>query len=61
MKPTESPENPCLRSVNLQELMSNCKKIMLQHGERFYYLTITRRGNLILTAADDKTLNLSSS
>ncbi|SEA90029.1 Hemin uptake protein hemP [Thiothrix caldifontis] len=39
--------------VNLEELMRGCKKIILQHGKRPYCLTITRRGNLILTSADD--------
>lgn len=40
------------RHINLEELMRGCKKIILQHGQRPYYLTITRRGNLILTSAD---------
>lgn len=39
--------------INLEEWMRGCKKIILQHGKRPYYLTITRRGNLILTSADD--------
>jgi len=39
--------------INLEELMRGCKKIILQHGKRPYCLTITRRGNLILTSADD--------
>jgi hemin uptake protein HemP len=39
--------------VNLEELMRGCKKVILQHGKRPYFLTITRRGNLILTSADD--------
>lgn len=41
------------KRINLEELMRGCKKIILQHGKRPYYLTITRRGNLILTSADD--------
>ncbi|MBU0656800.1 MAG: hemin uptake protein HemP [Gammaproteobacteria bacterium] len=41
------------KRVNLEELMRGCKKIILQHGKRPYCLTITRRGNLILTSADD--------
>ncbi|OQX03308.1 MAG: hypothetical protein BWK73_39930 [Thiothrix lacustris] len=40
-------------AINLEELMRGCKKIILQHGKRPYCLTITRRGNLILTSADD--------
>ncbi|MGB3919458.1 hemin uptake protein HemP [Thiothrix litoralis] len=43
------------KRVNLDELMRGCKKIILQHGKRPYCLTITRRGNLILTSADDDT------
>jgi hemin uptake protein HemP len=38
--------------INLEEWMRGCKKIVLQHGQRPYFLTITRRGNLILTSAD---------
>lgn len=41
------------KRINLEDLMRGCKKIILQHGKRPYYLTITRRGNLILTAAED--------
>lgn len=41
------------KRINLEELMCGCKKIILQHGQRPYCLTITRRGNLILTADDD--------
>jgi len=41
------------KRINLEELMRGCKKIILQHGKRPYCLTITRRGNLILTSADD--------
>lgn len=32
--------------------MQGCKKVILQHGTRPYVLTITRRGKLILTAAE---------
>ena len=41
-----------LHCVNLDELMRGCKKIILQHGKRLYFLTITRKGNLILTSAE---------
>ena len=43
-----------LPSFNLEELMRGCKKIILHHGQRPYYLTITRKGNLILTAAEER-------
>lgn len=39
--------------INLEEWMRGCKKVILQHGQRPYFLTITRKGNLILTSADD--------
>ncbi|TXH69210.1 MAG: hemin uptake protein HemP [Thiothrix sp.] len=41
-----------LRRINVEEWMQGCKKVILQHGSRPYVLTITRRGKLILTAAD---------
>ncbi|PID50698.1 MAG: hypothetical protein CR991_00050 [Proteobacteria bacterium] len=43
-----------LRRINLDELMNGGKKIILQHGQRPYFLTITRRGKLILTAAEEQ-------
>ena len=46
--------------VNLEELMRGCKKVILQHGKRPYFLTITRRGNLILTSADEDAKTLST-
>lgn len=42
------------RRINLEELMRGGKKIILQHGKRPYCLTITRRGNLILTSAAEE-------
>lgn len=42
-----------LRKINLRELMSGGKKVILEHGERPYLLSITRKGKLILTAADE--------
>lgn len=42
------------RRINLEELMRGDKKIILQHGKRPYCLTITRRGNLILTSAAEE-------
>lgn len=47
-----------LRRINLEEWMQGCKKIIIQHGSRPYVLTITRRGKLILTAADTSLDNL---
>ena len=41
-----------LRSVDLAEIMADSKKIILKHGEKPYLLSITRRGKLILTAAE---------
>ena len=41
-----------LRRINVEEWMQGCKKVILQHGSRPYVLTITRRGKLILTAAE---------
>lgn len=41
-----------LRRINVEEWMQGCRKIILQHGARPYVLTITRRGKLILTAAE---------
>lgn len=41
-----------LRKINVDEWMQGCKKVILQHGSRPYVLTITRRGKLILTAAE---------
>ena len=41
-----------LRRINVEEWMQGCKKVILQHGARPYVLTITRRGKLILAAAE---------
>ena len=41
-----------LRSVDLAEIMADSKKIILKHAEKPYLLSITRRGKLILTAAE---------
>ncbi len=41
-----------LRRINVEEWMQGCRKVILQHGTRPYVLTITRRGKLILTAAE---------
>ncbi|HPY39701.1 MAG TPA: hemin uptake protein HemP [Thiolinea sp.] len=41
-----------LRQINVEEWMQGCKKVILQYGPRPYVLTITRRGKLILTAAE---------
>ena len=49
-KAAEPAELPC---INLDNWMQGFKKIILKHGTRPYFLTITRKGNLILTAAAD--------
>lgn len=49
-KAAEAAELPC---INLEDWMQGFKKIVLKHGSRPYLLTITRKGNLILTAAAD--------
>ena len=54
MRKSDTASMQCieLRQINLEEWMRGCKKVILQHGTRPYLLTITRRGKLILTAAD---------
>ncbi len=47
-----------LPSINLEDLMRGCKKIILHHGKRPYCLTITRKGNLILTSAEENNSNV---
>lgn len=42
-----------LLKVKLQELMRGSKKLILEHGDKPYLLSITRKGKLILTAADE--------
>lgn len=37
-------------TVKVSSLMVGSKKVILQHGEKPYLLSITRRGKLILTA-----------
>lgn len=49
-----------LRRINVEEWMQGCKKVIIQHGSRPYVLTITRRGKLILTAAEIQTDALSA-
>lgn len=43
--------NPPKR-ISLKELMNGGKKIILEHGDKPYMLSITRKGKLILTAAE---------
>ena len=40
--------------INLCDLMRDKKKLILEHGDKPYLLSITRRGKLILTAADEE-------
>ena len=44
--------------INLSDLMGDKKKLILNHGDKPYLLSITRRGKLILTAADDETVSV---
>lgn len=46
-----SPKPPL--KVKIQELMRGSKKLILEHGDKPYLLSITRKGKLILTAADE--------
>ena len=39
--------------INLADIMNGEKNVVLLHDEKRYALTITRRGKLILTAAED--------
>lgn len=39
--------------INLRDLMRDKKKLILEHGDKPYLLSITRKGKLILTAADE--------
>jgi len=39
--------------VKVADLMNGKKNVVLLHDEKRYALTITRRGKLILTAAED--------
>jgi hemin uptake protein HemP len=50
LTPAGAFDIPC---INLEEWMQGFKKIVLKHDSRPYYLTITRKGNLILTAATE--------
>lgn len=43
-----------LVKIKLQELMRGGKRLILEHGDKPYMLSITRKGKLILTAADEK-------
>ncbi|PID46563.1 MAG: hypothetical protein CSB47_03335 [Proteobacteria bacterium] len=41
-----------LPSLNLKTIMAGQKQVILKHGNKPYLLSITRRGKLILTAAE---------
>lgn len=43
-----------LVKIKLKELMQGSRKLILEHGGKPYLLSITRKGKLILTAADEK-------
>lgn len=40
--------------IKLHELMRGSKKLILEHDDKPYMLSITRKGKLILTAADER-------
>ena len=44
--------------INLSDLMGDKKKLILNHGDKPYLLSITRKGKLILTAADEETVSV---
>lgn len=41
---------PC---IDLKTIMADGKRVILKHGDKPYMLSITKRGKLILTAADE--------
>ena len=49
---SKEPNNP----INVKELMKGGKQVNIQHEERLYRLSITRKGNLILTKAEEEQL-----
>jgi hemin uptake protein HemP len=40
--------------IKLSDLMCDKKKLILEHGDKPYLLSITRKGRLILTAASEE-------
>jgi len=46
--------------VSVADLMQGKKNVVLLHDDKRYALNITRRGKLILTAAEDTKTNLLS-
>ncbi len=42
-----------LSTISLKQIMQGSKKVILQHDTKPYLLSITRKGKLILTAAQD--------
>lgn len=43
-----------LKRIHLKELMQDSKKIIIEHDNKSYLLSVTRKGKLILTAAKAK-------
>jgi len=41
-----------LPNIDLKTVMADNKRVILKHGDKPYLLSITRRGKLILTAAE---------
>lgn len=50
-------ENSIKTEVSVADLMQGKKNVILLHDEKRYALNITRRGKLILTAAEDTKIN----
>lgn len=49
---TLTSTDDCAPKIKLCELMRGKKRVILEHGDKPYLLSITRKGKLILTAAD---------
>ena len=49
-----------LSRIPLAEIMRGKKKLILEHGDKPYLLSITRKGKLILTAANDELVQAKS-
>ena len=45
-----------MNQIDVSKIMNGNKKAILRHSDKQYMLSITRRGKLILTAAEDSML-----
>ena len=41
-----------LATIEVKELMKGAKQVLLLHAKKYYLLSITRKGKLILTLAE---------